>query len=210
MASTDEVFLTVRGRGGHAATPNLNVDPVLIAAHILVALQQIVSRQSDPLMPTVISFGRIIGEGRTNIIPDEVRIDGTVRTYDEAWRKEIHHQIEKVAASIAEGMGGHCEVRISHGYPFLHNDPRLTGILQELAVAYLGQDHVKVLEKRMTAEDFAYFAERIPSCLYRLGTANISKGISANLHSSGFDVDESGMETGMGLLAWFSLNLLNK
>jgi len=210
MASTDEVFLTVKGRGGHAATPNLNIDPILIASHIMVAVQQIVSRLSDPLLPSVVSFGRIIGDGRTNVIPDEVSIDGTIRTYDESWRKEIHRQIEKISSSIAEGMGGKCEIRISHGYPFLFNDPSLTESLQEMAASYLGTEHVKPLDKRMTAEDFAYFAQRLPSCLYRLGTANSGRGISANLHSARFDVDESSLETGMGLMAWFSINLLNR
>ncbi len=210
MASTDEVFLTVKGKGGHAATPNLNVDPVLIASHIILALQQIVSRIADPLMPTVVSFGRIIGEGRTNIIPDEVRVEGTLRTYDETWRKEMHNQILKISTAIAEGMGGQCEVKIAQGYPFLYNDPRLTAYLQELAADYLGADHVKDLEKRMTAEDFSYFARQRPSCLYRLGTANEAKGINANLHSAWFDVDESSLKTGMGLMAWFSIKLLNK
>ncbi len=210
MASTDEVFLTVKGKGGHAATPNLNVDPILIASHIIVAIQQIVSRLSDPVIPTVVSFGRILGEGRTNIIPDEVTIDGTIRTYDETWRREIHRQIEKISTALAEGMGGHCGVRISHGYPYLHNDLVLTSSLQDLAVSYLGAGHVKTLEKRMTAEDFAYFAGRVPSCLYRLGTANAARGISSNLHSSTFDVDESSLETGIGLMAWFSINLLKK
>ncbi len=210
MASTDEVFLTVKGKGGHAATPNLNVDPVLIASHIIVALQQIVSRIADPLMPTVVSFGRIIGEGRTNIIPDEVKVEGTLRTYDETWRTEIHKQIVKTSTAIAEGMGGQCEVKIAHGYPFLYNDPKLTAYLQELAADYLGADHVKDLEKRMTAEDFSYFARRKPSCLYRLGTANTATGINANLHSAWFDVDESSLKTGMGLMAWFSIKLLDK
>lgn len=210
MASTDEVFLTVKGKGGHAATPNLNVDPVLIASHIILALQQIVSRIADPLMPTVVSFGRIMGEGRTNIIPDEVRVEGTLRTYDETWRKEMHNQILKISTAIAEGMGGQCEVKIAQGYPFLYNDPRLTAYLQELAADYLGADHVKDLEKRMTAEDFSYFARQRPSCLYRLGTANEAKGINANLHSAWFDVDESSLKTGMGLMAWFSIKLLNK
>jgi len=208
MASTDEIYIRVRGKGGHAATPNQVVDPVLIASHIVVALQQIVSRNADPLVPTVISFGKIIGEGRTNIIPDEVRIEGTVRTYDEAWRKTIHQRIETISASIAEGFGAKCEVVISHGYPFLFNDPALTRKLSGLATEYLGKDRVKELEKRMTAEDFAYFAEKAPSCLYRLGIARESKGIRTNLHTSTFNVDESSLETGMGLLAWFAVNLL--
>jgi amidohydrolase len=208
MASTDEVFITVNGKGGHAATPSQVIDPVLIAAHILVALQQIVSRNADPNIPTVISFGKIIGEGRTNIIPSTVRMEGTVRTYDEAWRAEVHRRIRKMACSIAEGMGATCDVRVDGGYPFLFNDPGLTAKLSGLAAGFLGQDHVKELDKRMTAEDFAYFAQRVPSCLYRLGIANPGKGIGSNLHTATFDVDESCLETGMGLMAWFAVNLL--
>lgn len=208
MASTDEIYLTVKGKGGHAAVPNIVVDPVLIAAHIVIALQQIVSRHADPSIPTVISFGRIIGEGRTNIIPNEVKIDGTVRTYDEAWRKEIHKRIESMATSIATGMGGSCEVRIAHGYPYLHNDEELTSQLKILAEEYLGKENVIPLEKRMTAEDFAYFAQRVPSCLYRLGVRNEAKGITSFLHSPTFDVDETALETGSGLMAWLAVNIL--
>jgi amidohydrolase len=210
MASTDEIFIVVRGKGGHAATPGQVIDPILIASHIIVALQQIVSRNADPVVPTVVSFGKFVGNGRTNIIPDEVRMEGTVRTYDEAWRKEVHRRIEKIAVSLASGMGGSCEVRISHGYPYLYNDPALTEKLSFLASEYLGADHVKELEQRMTAEDFAYFAREAPSCLFRLGIANEGKGISSNLHTATFDVDEHSLETGMGLLAWFAVEMLRK
>ncbi len=210
MASTDEIFLTIKGKGGHAAIPNIVIDPVVIAAHIILALQQIVSRQAEPTLPTVISFGRIVGEGRTNIIPNEVKIDGTVRTYDETWRKEIHRKIETIASSIAVSMGGSCEVKISSGYPYLHNEEQLTARLQHLAGEYLGEGNVVKLERRMTAEDFAYFAQRLPSCLYRLGIRNEARGIDSGLHSSTFDIDETALETGAGLLVWFALNLLNK
>ncbi len=208
MASTDEIFITVRGKGGHAATPSQVIDPILIASHIVIALQQIVSRHADPVMPTVVSIGKITGEGRTNIIPDEVKMEGTVRTYNESWRGEVHQLIQKIAVSIAEGMGATCHVRIAHGYPFLNNNPGLTGKLHTLASQYLGPDHVKDLEQRMTAEDFAYFAQRRPSCLYRLGITNEARGINSNLHTATFDVDEHCLETGMGLMAWFASNLL--
>ncbi len=208
MASTDEFFITVRGKGGHAATPDQVVDPILIASHIVIALQQIVSRNANPVMPTVISVGRITGEGRTNIIPDEVRLDGTVRTYDEAWRKAVHQRIRDIAISLAEGMGARCEVNIAHGYPFLYNDPALTEKLRSLAKGYLGPGHVKDLEKRMTAEDFSYFAQKIPSGLFRLGISNTLQGINANLHAADFNVDEHSLKTGTALLAWFSVNLL--
>lgn len=208
MASTDEFYITVKGRGGHAATPSQVVDPILVASHIVIAMQQIVSRNADPVMPTVVSVGRITGEGRTNIIPDTVLMEGTVRTYDEAWRIEVHRKIETLAEGIAAAMGATCEVRIAGGYPFLFNDPALTGKIRSLAADYLGVEHVKVLNQRMTAEDFAYFAGKVPSCLYRLGIANEARGIVSNLHSATFDVDEASLETGMGLMAWIALGLL--
>ncbi len=210
MASTDEVFITVRGKGGHAATPSQVIDPILVASHIIVALQQIVSRNADPVMPTVLSFGKFVGNGRTNIIPDEVIMEGTVRTYSESWRKEVHRRIEHIAVNLAAGMGATCEVRISHGYPFLYNDPALTGKLFQLASEYLGAVHVKELEQRMTAEDFAYFALERPSCLFRLGIANEAKGIRSNLHTATFNVDEQSLETGMGLMAWFAVETLRE
>ena len=210
MASTDEIFLTVRGRGGHAATPHLNVDHVLISAHILVALQQIVSRNANPVVPTVLSFGKITGEGRTNIIPDEVNIDGTLRTYDDTWRKEVHSRIAAVASSVAAGMGATCEVRIAHGYPYLENHEALTRKLRGWAPEYLGADRVADLGLNMTAEDFAYYGKHVPSCFYRLGVRNEAKGITSNLHSATFDIDESALEAGAGLMAWLAYRLLTE
>jgi amidohydrolase len=210
MASTDEIFLTVKGKGGHAATPEQLIDPILIASHIIVALQQIVSRNANPVIPTVISFGRIIGDGRTNIIPDVVSVDGTIRTYDENWRKTIHKKIGYMASGIAESMGGSCEVRISHGYPFLHNDEKLTHTIRALAIEYLGEKNVVDLEARMTAEDFSYFAKEVPSCFYRLGIRNEKQGIISNLHSPTFNVDESCLEPGMGFMAWIAVRVLQQ
>lgn len=209
MASTDEVYLTVKGKGGHGATPELNVDPVLIAAHILVALQQIVSRNAPPQLPAVLSFGRFIAEGRTNIIPNEVKLDGTLRTFDEKWRAEAHEKITLMATSIAEGMGGKCEVFIDKGYPFLVNDDAVTAEARKFAVEYLGEDNVVDLDLRMTAEDFAYFSQQVPSCFYRLGIRNENLGIIHNLHTDQFDVDETSLETGAGLMAYMAVKALN-
>ncbi len=202
MASTDEVHLTVKGKGGHAAIPHKVVDPVLIAAHIIVALQQIVSRKASPTIPSVLSFGRITGDGVANIIPDEVKISGTMRTFDESWRAEMKQQITRMAESIALAMGGECEVFIDKGYPSLYNDPGLTQKIKSLAIEFLGQENVTDLEMRMTAEDFSYFAREIPACFYRLGVMNESKGITSNLHTSTFNVDEQSIITGMALFAW--------
>jgi len=210
MASTDEIYLTVIGKGGHGATPELNVDPVVIAAHIIVALQQIVSRNASPTIPTVLSFGKLIANGRTNIIPDEVIIEGTIRTFDETWRAEAHQRITKMAQSLAEGMGGSCKVFIDKGYPYLINDEPLSNRIQSYAIDYLGRENVEQLDLRMAAEDFAYYSQQIPASLYRLGIRNEAKGIVANVHTSTFDVDEQCLKTGMGFMAWVALNELNQ
>lgn len=206
MASTDEVYLTVKGHGGHAATPELNIDPVLIASHIVVALQQVVSRSAPPGVPTVLSFGRFIADGRTNIIPGEVKIDGTFRTFNEEWRAQAHLKITKLAQGLAESMGGSCEVFIDKGYPFLVNDDKVTERSKQLAVEYLGAGNVVDLEQRMTAEDFAYYAHMIPACFYRLGVKHKDWKQIRNLHTPLFDADESSIETGMGLMAWLAVN----
>ena len=206
MASTDEIYLTVKGKGGHGATPELNIDPIVISAHIIIALQQIVSRNARPDVPTVLSFGRVIANGRTNIIPDLVTLDGTLRTFDEVWRAEAHQKITKMAQSIAEGMGGSCEVRIEKGYPFLVNDDKVTKEVSDSAKVFLGDSNVEELPLRMTAEDFAYFTQQIPACFYRLGIRNESKGITSNLHTNTFNIDEDSLKTGMGLMAWLAVS----
>jgi len=208
MASTDEIYITVKGKGGHAAIPDQVIDPILIASHIIVAIQQIVSRNASPLMPTVISFGKISGTGRTNIIPDEVKIEGTIRTFNEEWRKTAHDKIGKIAQSLAEGMGGKCEVFIDKGYPFLVNDPALADFFRKTASEYVGRENVVELDMAMTAEDFAYYSHTIPSCFYRLGTRNEEKGIVSNLHTSTFNVDEQSIPLGAGLMAWIAFNQL--
>ncbi len=208
MASTDEVFITVKGKGGHGAIPDKVIDPVLIASHIVIALQQIVSRKSKPTMPTVVSFGKIYSDGQTNIIPDEVKLEGIIRTFDEEWREEIKNTIRKIACGLAESMGGSCDVFIDQGYPAVVNDEQLTVRAKKYAEDYLGKENVVDLEMRMTAEDFSYFAQRLPGCFFRLGTGNIEEGITSNLHSATFNVDESSMEIGTGIMAWFAVNEL--
>ncbi len=208
MASTDEIFITVKGKGGHAANPEMNVDPVVIASHIVIALQQIVSRNATPYTPTVLSFGRIFGDGQTNVIPDEVKLEGTFRTFDEAWRERAHLRIREIAVFVAQGMGGDCEVFIDKGYPFLVNDEMLSENFRGYAIEYLGQENVEELELSMTAEDFAYYSQKMDACFYRLGVRNIEKGITSNLHTSTFDVDEKALETGMGLMAYAAVQEL--
>ena len=208
MASTDELFMTVHGKGGHAALPHLNVDPVLITAHILTALQQIVSRNSHPTTPTVLSFGKMIANGATNIIPDKVELEGTFRAMDEEWRATAHIKMKKLAESIAEGMGGKCEFRIEKGYPFLVNDEEVTKRAKNVAIDFLGADKVVDLDLRMTAEDFAYYSQVAPACFYRLGINN--EQLKSGLHTSTFNIDETAMETSIGLMAWLAVNELGK
>ena len=205
MASADEVYITVKGKGGHAAKPEQNIDPIVIASHIVLALQQIVSRNATPYIPTVLSFGRITGDGQTNVIPDEVKLEGTFRTFDEDWRRKAHLRIRETAVFIAQGMGGDCEVFIDQGYPYLVNNQRLADHFRRYATDYLGAGNVEELDLSMTAEDFAFYSQKMDACFYRLGVRNVEKGITSNLHTATFDVDEKALETGMGLMAYTAI-----
>jgi amidohydrolase len=208
MASSDEIYLRVIGKGGHGAAPELAIDPVVIASHIIIALQQVISRNANPKQPTVLTFGRIIGEGATNIIPDEVNISGTFRALDEEWRKSGLQKITKMAESIAEGMGGKCEVKISHGYPYLENNPALTKRIRLAAEEYVGKENVVDLDLAMGSEDFAYYSQLMPASFYRLGTRNEAKGITSYVHTPTFDIDEDALKIGPGLMAWMAVNEL--
>lgn len=210
MASADELYVTVRGKGGHGAMPEQNIDPVLISAHILVALQQIVSRVASPKMPSVLSFGKVIANGATNVIPNEVKMEGTFRTMDEDWRAKAHQRMKKMAESIAEGMGGSCDFEIRKGYPFLTNDPELTRQARAAAVAYLGEENVLDLDLWMAAEDFSYYSQEVDACFYRLGTRNEARGITSSVHTPTFDIDEAALPIGAGLMAWIALSKLNE
>jgi amidohydrolase len=205
MASMDEIFITVRGKGGHGAQPHENVDPVIIAAHILVALQQIVSRAANPTLPTVLSFGKLIANGAINVIPDEVYIEGTFRALDESWRSEAHGRIKKMAESIAKSMGGKCEVRINRGYPFLINEENLTGQVRVFAEEYLGKENVIDADLWMAAEDFAWYSQAVDSCFYLLGIRNKEKGIMSSLHTPTFNIDEAALALSTGLMAYIAM-----
>lgn len=208
MASCDEIYLRVIGKGGHAAAPDLAVDPILIASHIIIALQQVISRNASPKQPTVLSFGNIIGKGATNIIPNEVNIAGTFRAMNEEWRASALLKIKKMAESLAEGMGGRCEVEISRGYPYLENNPDLTRRIRHAAEAYVGHENVVDLDITLGAEDFAYYSQVIPASFYRLGTSNPAKGISSYVHTPTFNIDEDALKIGPGLMAWMAINEL--
>jgi len=209
MASADEIYLTVKGVGGHGALPHRNIDPIVIAASIIIDLQTLASRVAPPTLPTVLSFGKIIGEGATNVTPSEVKLEGTLRTFNEEWREVFHKKITQICTAIAEGHGGSCEVDIRKGYPFLVNDDRITKSSINFAQKYLGQDKVELLDLRMTAEDFSYFSQRVPSCFYRLGVGNKLKGINKSVHHPEFEVDETSLQTGVGLMAYIAIQQLN-
>ena len=208
MASTDELYWTIKGRGGHGATPHLSVDPILVACHIVVALQQVVSRNAAPMMPTVLTIGKIqeVG-GRTNIIPDEVKMEGIIRTFDEKWRLEAHEKIRKISCGVAEAMGADCDLFIDYGYPYVVNDDGCTQQVHDNACAFLGEDKVEWLDLRMTAEDFAFFAQKIPACYYRIGIHEPGTPFS-NLHRPNLIVDERSIELANGLIAYNALMAL--
>jgi amidohydrolase len=208
MASTDELYLTIKGKGGHGAMPETFIDPVLISAHLLVALQQIVSRVANPKIPSVLSFGRVEALGATNIIPNEVKIQGTFRTLDEAWRAKAHEKMRQIAEGLVEGMGGQLDFEIRKGYPFLKNEPALTARSVEAARAYLGAENVLDLDIWMAAEDFAFFSQEVDGCFYRLGTRNEARGITSGVHTSTFDIEEEALEIGAGLMAWLAISEL--
>jgi amidohydrolase len=207
MASTDEIYIKVIGKGGHAAMPKDYNSPLLIASRIMLELNKEFMQQEQPA-PTVLAFGKIVGSGATNVIPDEVNIEGTFRTLNEEWRREAKIKMKTLAEKIAKEMGGSCEYVIENGYPFLVNDETTTTRARAAAEEYLGKENVEELPLRMTAEDFAFFSQKVPACFYRLGTANKAKGITSGVHTATFDIDERALEIGAGLMAWLAVNEL--
>lgn len=208
MASTDELYVTVIGKGGHAAAPDQLIDPILIASHIVVALQQIISRYRKPSNPSVLSFGRFIADGVTNVIPNEVTLQGTWRCMDEQWREEGLRKMKKMAEGMAEAMGGSCVFEIVKGYPFLKNHPELTRRVRTAATEYMGAENVIDLDLWMAGEDFAFYSQVVDSCFYRLGTRNEAKGIISGVHTPTFDVDETSLEIAPGLMSWLAITEL--
>lgn len=203
MASVDELHLSVKGEGGHAAEPhNLSADPVVVASHIVIALQTVISRKSPPDVPSVLSIGRIVGDGATNIIPSVVKMEGTFRAMDESWRQRAYGIIEQVAVGTAAAHGAKCDIEIRKGYPALNNDPALSGAVREAAVDYVGDENVVDLDPWFASEDFAYYAQQVPGAFYRLGTGNEREGIKHGLHTPRFTVDEEALRVGPGFMAY--------
>lgn len=209
MASCDEIFITVLGKGGHGAMPQDTIDPVLTSAEIIQSLQSIISRAGHPNIPSVLTIGKINSEGgATNVIPDKVMMEGTFRTFDEKWRGRAHELIKKRVEHIAAAHGAQVEVNILKGYPSLFNDPALTAHAHTCMVEYLGKNNVVELPSRMTAEDFSYYSQVVPACFYRLGTSAADGRYSSPVHTSTFDIDESALLYGSGLMAWLAYQTL--
>jgi len=207
MASADEIYITIKGKGGHAASPHQTTDTILVASHIVVALQQVVSRNSNPFSPSVLSICAFNGGFTTNVIPNEVKLMGTFRTMDETWRFRAHELIIQQASSIAQGMGAGIDVKIDVGYPNVYNNEALNEIAKKQASTFFGNQNVEETELRMGAEDFGYYSQKIPGCFFRLGTRNSNKGIISGVHTPTFNVDEESIEIGMSAMAWLGATL---
>jgi len=205
MASADEIYLTIHGKGGHGAMPQFAIDVVAIAAQVITALQQVVSRSADPKIPSVLSFGTVLAKGATNVLPNSIYLEGTFRTMDEPWRAIAHQKIRKIVEGICESFGAKADLEIRKGYPFLINDPELTRKMKQAAIEYIGQENVVNLDIWMAAEDFSYYTQEMPGCFYRLGTRNEEKGIISGVHTPTFDIDEDALEIGCGLMAWLAV-----
>jgi amidohydrolase len=210
MASTDEIYIDVTGKGGHAAMPAEYNNPILIASEILLALSKEFPNDAKSKIPTVLAFGKMIANGATNVIPETVSIAGTFRTMDENWRKQVHEKIKTIATKIATEKNAKAEVKIVSGYPFLVNDEAITNKAKSVAATYLGKENVSELPIRMTAEDFAFISQQVPACFFRLGTGNKKQGITSGVHTATFNVDENAIETGAALLAAMAVELLSE
>jgi hippurate hydrolase len=207
MASADEIYITVKGKGGHAATPHLTADTVLAASELVVALQKVVSRDKDPLSPSVLSICAINGGFTTNVIPSEVKLMGTFRAMDETWRFNAHKRMKEIADGIATSSGAEIDFKIDVGYPTVYNDPVITEKARSIAASTMGNSNIEEGELRMGAEDFGYYSQKIAGCFFRLGTGNKQKNITSGVHTPTFDIDEDAIEIGMRMMATFGATL---
>jgi amidohydrolase len=202
MASADELYITIKSKGGHAAAPHLTVDTILIASHLIVALQQVISRNNNPLLPSVLSITSFQGGYTTNVIPSEVKLMGTFRAMDEGWRFKAHEIIRKLSTELVHSMGAEIDLHIDVGYPTVYNNEKLNAAAKKIAEEFMGTEKVEETEIRMGAEDFGYYSQQIPGCFFRLGTGNKAKGITSGVHTPHFNIDEDAIEIGMGIMAW--------
>ena len=207
MASADELYITITAKGGHAAAPQFTADPILIAAHLIVSLQQIVSRNNNPFNPSVLSITSFQAGNTTNVIPSEVKLMGTFRAMNEAWRFKAHELIKKHTTELVAAMGAQASIHIDVGYPFVLNDEDLSAQARQLAEEFAGEANVSETELRMGAEDFAYYSHLLPACFFRLGAGNAAKGITIGVHTSTFNIDEGAIEKGIGMMAWLAVSV---
>lgn len=202
MASADEIYITIKSKGGHAAAPQFTADTILIASHLIISLQQIVSRNNSPFNPSVLSITSFQGGNTTNVIPSEVKLMGTFRAMNEEWRFKAHELIKKQTIELVAAMGAEATIHIDVGYPFVLNNEALGNETIRKAGEYVGEANVEETELRMGAEDFAYYSHQIPACFFRLGAGNKAKGITSGVHTPTFNIDERAIEIGMGMMAW--------
>ena len=207
MASADELYVSIKGPGGHAATPHQTVDTVLVAAQLITSLQTIIARNRDPQNPSVLSICSVHGGNTTNVIPTEVKLMGTFRAMDEVWRFKAHELMMQQAKGLSLATGAEIDFKVDVGYPTVDNEPIITEAAWKLADAYMGASNVEETEKRMGAEDFGYYSQVIPGCFFRLGVRNESKGIIHNVHTPNFNIEEASIENGVGMMAWLGTQL---
>ena len=206
MASADEIYISIKSKGGHAAAPQHTADTILIASHLTISLQQIVSRNNDPFNPSVLSITSIQGGNTTNVIPSEVKLMGTFRAMNEEWRFKAHELIIKQTKELVAAMGAEATIHIDVGYPFVLNDEALCEQARKNAELFAGEQNVTETELRMGAEDFAYYSHKIPACFFRLGAGNKARGITSNVHTPTFNIDEAAIEQGVGMMAWLAVS----
>ena len=207
MASADELYVSIKSSGGHAATPHQTVDTVLVAAQLITSLQTIISRNRNPQNPSVLSICSIHGGNTTNVIPSEVKLMGTFRAMDEGWRFQAHELMLQQAKGLAIATGAEIDFRVDVGYPTVVNEPMITEAAWKLADQYMGAENVEETELRMGAEDFGYYSQVIPGCFFRLGVRNEEKDAIHNVHTPVFKIDEDAIANGVGMMAWLGINL---
>jgi hippurate hydrolase len=205
MASADEIYITIKAKGGHAAAPHFTADPILIGANLVTGLQQLISRNNNPFNPSVLSITSFQGGNTTNVIPSEVKLMGTFRAMNEEWRFKAHELIKQQATSIVEGMGAEIDIKVDVGYPFVFNNEELSVQARKLAEEFAGEDKVSETELRMGGEDYAYYTQKIPGCFFRLGVGNNEKWITSNVHTPTFNIDENAIENGIGMMCWLAV-----